>query len=94
MAVVPVDAIRGLTRATTAKLTEGSVNANKLAKRLRREIGRAIQDFSMRSSTLSLVIRAWLDHVTSTLSRVNWSMTSRKNVPQSRVPLTPSSGGS
>jgi len=39
MAVVPADAIRGL--------TAGSVNANKLAKRLRREVGRAIEDFSM-----------------------------------------------
>jgi tRNA 2-thiocytidine biosynthesis protein TtcA len=39
MAVVPIDAIRGL--------TAGSVNANKLAKRLRREVGRAIADYSM-----------------------------------------------
>jgi tRNA 2-thiocytidine biosynthesis protein TtcA len=47
MAVVPIDAIRGLSQQSAQKLTAGSVNANKLEKRLRREVGRAIQDYSM-----------------------------------------------
>jgi tRNA 2-thiocytidine biosynthesis protein TtcA len=51
MAVVPIDEIRGLTPKLSprlnSRLSKGSVNANKLAKRLRREVGRAIHDFSM-----------------------------------------------